>query len=239
MAEENPFVSIIQKMMFSFGDFDCVNNFLTSKEIEDYIKSVWPKYLKKTNSSKINERLVFKLYDAEIRDYNKIKNIMKDVNDFKDNEYDISFIPKEALDENEFDENSNKNNIEIEESDEEDKDSESIEIEEELESSVINLQEERKIFYSSLADSMDQVQYDTFYKCRNQTFLIKGKDVFLDWIQVECSKQFVEVLAHLAYNEVRLLVENSNRNLNPDRNLARLSAPITINQILNTISERK
>ena len=126
-------------MMFSFGDYDWVSNNDTAKEIETYLKTVWTCYLKIQNTIQINERFAYKLFESEIRDFEYLKKNMKDVDDFKEVEYGISFIPNEVFDDNVFNENSTKIKIEIDDSSNEEKESESSEEEIEPEPYTITL----------------------------------------------------------------------------------------------------
>jgi len=43
VVDEDPFCTIIQKLMHAFGDFDCVGNHLTAKRIDKFLKEVWIK----------------------------------------------------------------------------------------------------------------------------------------------------------------------------------------------------
>lgn len=247
--DDDPFCTLIQKMMFAFGDFDCVSNHLTAKEIETYIKERWVKRLQQADSKELNETFVNKIYQPEIQAFKKIKNIMKDVDDFqnKEVEYDISFIPKEDLDENLYNDASAADGEENAVIDEEEKGSEGeeeINVEEEnptenmAKGTSDNLHEERTSFYSSLAEAMDEVQYDVFSKSRLQNFLSRGKEAFLEWIDAQCSKFFIDYFAHLAYHEVRLIVEYSNRRIGNDQLLKKLDNPLTLEQIRQSIEQR-
>lgn len=68
--------------------------------------------------------------------------------------------------------------------------------------------------------------------------MTRGKDAFLEWISIQCNKNFIEIFAHLAYHEVRLIVENSIRSLSEDKSLQRISNPLTMEQITASINKR-
>ena len=102
---------------------------------------------------------------------------MKDVDDFqnKEVEYDISFIPKEDLDDNLYNEASQpadtEENILPDEEEKASEIEEDINVEEEVNAdeaiakgSSDELHEERTSFYSRLVETMDEVQYDVFSK---------------------------------------------------------------------------
>lgn len=119
---------------------------------------------------------------------NKLKNSIKELEDYqsKEAEYDISFIPKEEIDDNLI-ENTDDNDKEFYEL-EDYKDSNSSDIEDSInKAQEVNkaLHEERTLFYSTLTDSMDEEQYDHFSKCRTQNFLSKGKEAFIEWAKIK------------------------------------------------------
>ena len=86
---------------------------------------------------------------------------------------------------------------------------------------------------------MDEEQYDHFSKCRTQNFLSKGKEAFIEWAKIKWSKNFIEFIAHLTYNEVRSIIEHSIRSLDDSHNLHKLSCPLTVDQIQRSVSIRK
>ena len=56
------------------------------------------------------------------------------------------------------------------------------------------LHEERNSFYSNLAESMDEIQYELFSKWRTQNFLSKIKDTLIEWINVKWTKILLNLL---------------------------------------------
>lgn len=179
--------------MHAFGDYDCVSNLTTAKSIEEYLKNFWVGKFKHPWRPDIDQEFMSRVYAKEVQSFKKLKSLMRDVEDYqsKEAEYDISFIPKEDLDEKLYDEQA-EGDSKLEEKeqsdidDEEDKDEDDIEDQQQPQGDVADsLHEERTSFYSQLADSMDGIQYDVFSKCRQQNFLSKGKDGFLEWIGVQ------------------------------------------------------
>ena len=230
-------------MMFSFGDFDCVNNQDTAKEIENFLRTYWIPLLK-NNANELNETFIAKIYNPEIEAYKRLKNIMKEFDDFqnKEVEYDISFIPKDDLGENLFVKKTSNNIENLDDLIQEDEDSNSSNIEhEEDKCQEINeaIHEERNSFYSNLAESMDEIQYELFSKCRTQNFLSKGKEAFIEWVGVKWSKNFVEFIAHLAFNEVRSIIELAIRDLDENHKLHKISNTLSLTQIKDSIEQRK
>jgi hypothetical protein len=248
-VDEDPYCTLIQKMMHAFGDYDWSSNFTTAKSIEEYLKSFWVDKFKHPGRSDIDQEFMVRVFAKEIQSFKKLKSLMKDVEDYqnKEAEYDISFIPKEDLDEKLYDEEQIAGNQQLENDgsdidDEEDKIGAEDDFEGQQrpkEEGTDALHEERVSFYSQLADSMDSIQYDVFSKCRQQNFLSKGKDGFLDWIGTQWSKPFAEYFSHLAYNEVRIIVEHSIRQLSYSKTLHRIGKPLALDAIEGCIEQRK
>ena len=148
--------------MYAFGDYDCVTNQSTAKEIEKYLKTIWIPKIQHSGTTDLDEEFVKRIYALEIEHFKKKKNTMKEVDNFEDKqaEYDISFIPKEDLDEKLYLEDSSMNGKQ-----EEDKESDmSIDSKEEENKIEDFLYEERTSYYSELVEKMDEIQYDTFSK---------------------------------------------------------------------------
>ena len=108
---------------------------------------------------------------------------MKEVDNIqeKEVEYDISFIPKEDLDENLY-KTEEDNGIDLNNAD---KNSDiSVDLEQEINKAADLLHEERTSFYSDLTDKMDEAKYAIFNKCRTTNFLSRGKEAFQEWIGI-------------------------------------------------------
>ena len=69
IIDETPFLTLISKMMFSFGDYDSNSNHESAKEIEKYLKSVWLPLIKKHGTDELNEGFIQKIYKSEIEAY--------------------------------------------------------------------------------------------------------------------------------------------------------------------------
>lgn len=176
-------------MMFAFGDNDCISNQITAKKIENYLKNNWLPHFLIPDSKQINEVLLKNIYNAEIEAYKRMKNIMKDIDEIqnKEVEYDISFIPKEDLDENLYQEDTGQLDDEKSITDGDQVNSEEEEEKNQLFTKDTSdvLHEERTSFYSNLVEAMDEIKYDIFSKCRLQNFMSRGKDALLEWFGVE------------------------------------------------------
>lgn len=160
--DDDPFCTIIQKMMHAFGDHDSVSNYENAKKIQEYIKDKWVSKIKHAEYDHIDEVFIKRIYSKEIGAFKKLKNIIKDIDDFqnKEAEYSISFIPKEDIGEDLF---NNDENMEEEKSVGSEKNALS---DLEVDTKEVNdpLQEERTSFYSRLVDLMDEIQYENFSK---------------------------------------------------------------------------
>jgi len=169
---------------------------------------------------------------------------MKDVDDYqsKEVEYDISFIPKMDMDEPLFSEDANMyeplNDSGDEDAEKQIDADDSEQVNHQEKTRIDSAQEDRTSFYSSFADSMDEIQYDVFSKCRQQNFLSRGKEAFLEWTRVECSKQFIEHFGHLAYHEVRTIIESSIKDTSNTNSLVVLANPLTYMQVKSGIEKR-
>lgn len=85
---------------------------------------------------------------------------------------------------------------------------------------------------------MNELDYETFSKCRIQNFLVHKSEAFFKWIGAQCESPFLKYFSHLAYNEVRLIVESANRTLSENGKLHKLNAPLTVAQIKDSIEAR-
>ena len=215
--------------MFSFGDYNYSDNSETANMIEEYILKYWiPKF---SEGDTLNQSFISKVYSKEIQGF---KNIVKNVEDIQKNEieYDLSFIPKEDLDEDMYIDN-NKDHSDNEDSDH------ALLANQKIDTTIEDLKEERKSFYSSLEESMDQNEFEIFSKCRQQNFLIKGKEAFFNWIGIRCEQNYLKYFSHLVYNEVRVIVEYANKKLNKNHELHKLNKSLSVEQIDQSIHQRK
>ncbi|CAI2361990.1 unnamed protein product [Moneuplotes crassus] len=232
--------SLLQKMMHGFGDFCPNSNQTTAEKIEYFLKTDWIPFLitkepEKDQKPELDDEFAKKIYSREIQSYKKLKKIMKEVDGLKEKEaeYDISFIPKDEIGEDfEVDQDQPLEPNEESKEGEKDEDFDQEVKEEEL------LHEERTTFYSELVESMDETSYTVFNKCRTTNFLSRGKEVFLEWIGIQLPKNMIDIIAHIAYNEVRLIVEDSIRSLSAHKKLEKINESLTLNLVSDSIKKR-